>query len=248
VKRRARGKLGEVLSHLLDLLLPVDCGGCGAPGAVLCLDCAALLGTPVQVYPPCGPSGAPVYALGTYHGCLRATVLAYKERGRRDLATPLGAALASALLRPLSPTCISVEPAASPICLHVGNEVWMVPVPSRPAAAGRRGGQHVQLLARRAAAALARAGVAAAVAPALRMGAGVRDSVGLAAVARRANLAGRVLARRAGLPPAGTPVVLVDDVVTTGATAAACTSALVQTGIAVSAIVVLAAAGCHSAS
>jgi predicted amidophosphoribosyltransferase len=124
----------------------------------------------------------------------------------------------------------------------------MVPVPSRPAAAGRRGGQHVQLLARRAAAALARAGVAAAVAPALRMGAGVRDSVGLAAAARRANLAGRVLARRAGLPPAGTPVVLVDDVVTTGATAAACTSALVQTGIAVSAIVVLAAAGCHSAS
>ncbi|MDQ3899810.1 MAG: ComF family protein, partial [Actinomycetota bacterium] len=57
-----------------------------------------------------------------------------------------------------------------------------------------------------------------------------------------------VLARRAGLPPAGTPVVLVDDVVTTGATAAACTAALVQTGIAVSAIVVLAAAGCHSAS
>jgi predicted amidophosphoribosyltransferase len=50
------------------------------------------------------------------------------------------------------------------------------------------------------------------------------------------------------LPPAGTPVVLVDDVVTTGATAAACTAALVRTGIAVSAIVVVAAAGCHSLS
>ncbi|HEX6405014.1 MAG TPA: ComF family protein [Pseudonocardiaceae bacterium] len=240
-----------MLSHLLDLLLPADCGGCGAPGAVLCPDCAFLLGAPIQVHPPSCPAAPPVYALGTYHGPLRAAVLAYKERGRRDLATPLGTALASALLHPLSPTWrhIGVEQAAkSPICLHVGNEMWMVPVPSTPAAARRRGGQHVELLARRAAAALAGAGVAAAVAPALRMGAGVRDSVGLAAAARRANLTGRVLARRAGLPPAGTPVVLVDDVVTTGATAAACTAALVRTGTAVSAIVVVAAAGCHSPS
>jgi predicted amidophosphoribosyltransferase len=80
------------------------------------------------------------------------------------------------------------------------------------------------------------------------MGAGVRDSVGLTAAARRANVAGRVLARRAGLPPAGIPVVLVDDVVTTGATAAACATALVQTGVAVCAIVVVAAAGCYSLS
>jgi predicted amidophosphoribosyltransferase len=137
------------------------------------------------------------------------------------------------------------------MCLHGGSEVkevWMVPVPSRRAAARGRGGQHVELLARRAAAALAEAGVAAAVAPALRMGAGVRDSVGLTAAARRATVAGRVLARRAGLPPAGIPVVLVDDVVTTGATAAACATALVQTGVAVCAIVVVAAAGCYSLS
>ncbi|HXT43483.1 MAG TPA: ComF family protein [Pseudonocardiaceae bacterium] len=254
VRQRGAGKLGRVLSHLLDLLLPVDCGGCGVPGAVLCGDCEALLGAPIRVHPPSCPATPPVYALGTYHGPLRAAVLAYKERGRRDLATPLGTALASALLHPHiahpSPTWshIGVEPATkSPICLHVGKEIWMVPVPSTPAAAGRRGGQHVALLARRAAAALAGAGVAAAVAPALRMAAGVRDSVGLTASARRANLAGRVLARRAGLPPAGTPVVLVDDVVTTGATAAACTAALVRTGIAVSAIVVLAAAGRHTA-
>jgi predicted amidophosphoribosyltransferase len=233
VRQRGAGKLGRVLNHLLDLLLPVDCGGCGVPGAVLCGDCEALLGAPIRVHPPSCPATPPVYALGTYHGPLRAAVLAYKERGRRDLATPLGTALASALLHPHiahpSPTWshIGVEPATkSPICLHVGKEIWMVPVPSTPAAAGRRGGQHVALLARRAAAALAGAGVAAAVAPALP---------------------GRVLARRAGLPPAGTPVVLVDDVVTTGATAAACTAALVRTGIAVSAIVVLAAAGRHTA-
>lgn len=236
-RRWRSGKLGKVLRHLLDLLLPVDCGGCGAPGAALCPDCAALLGVPSQVYPACCPTGPPVYALGNYHGRLRTAILAYKERGRRDLANPLGAALAAALLqiRSLHPDCGS-------------GTVWMVPAPSRNAAAGRRGGQHVALLARRAAAALAGAGVAAAVAPALRLGAGVRDSVGLSAAARRANLAGRVLARRAGLPPAGTTVVLVDDVVTTGATASACVAALVQTGVGVSAILALAAAGGHSPS
>lgn len=228
----ASGSLGQVLSSLLELLLPVDCGGCGVPGPALCGECTLLLGAPVRVHPPGCEAGPPVYALGIYQGRLRAALLAYKERGRRDLAAPLGAALACAL-RQLGP--------------QLGGG-WLVPVPSRRAAAARRGGQHVELVVARAAEALARAGVATAVAPALRMGRGVRDSVGLAAAARQANLAGRVRLRRAGLPPTGTPVVLVDDVVTTGATAAACAAALLRTGVVVPAIVVFAAAGCHTPS
>ncbi|MGH3913351.1 MAG: phosphoribosyltransferase family protein, partial [Pseudonocardiaceae bacterium] len=109
-------------------------------------------------------------------------------------------------------------------------------------------GQHVALLADRAAAVLAGAGIAAAVAPALRMAPGVRDSVGLDRAARQANLAGRVLVRPAGLPGADRSVVLVDDVVTTGATAAACVAALLQAGVEVPAIVVLAAPQRHAPS
>lgn len=235
------GKLGRVLHSLLDLLLPVHCAGCGLPGPALCPGCQALLGSLVRVYPPCCEAGPPVYALARYHGRVRAALLAYKEQGRRDLAGPLGDALAHGLLR--------LAPGSGGVRLAPGSGgVWLVPVPSRRSAAARRGGQHVTLLARRAAAELASAGVPAAVAPALRMAPGVRDSVGLAAPARQANLAGRVLLRQAGLPPAGTPVMLVDDVVTTGATAAECVTALLQKGVAVPAIVVLAAAGCHTPS
>jgi predicted amidophosphoribosyltransferase len=173
-----------------------------------------------------------VYALGAYCGRLRTALLAYKERGRRDLGVPLGGALATALLQ--------LPPGSGP------GGMCLVSVPSRRSAAARRGGQHVTLLAQRAAAALADAGMAAAVAPALRMAPGVRDSVGLQAAARQANLAGRVLLRRAGLPPPGTSVVLVDDVVTTGATAAACVTTLLRAGVGIPTIVALAAAGRHA--
>src|SRR5262249_35348482 len=159
---------------LLDLVLPTDCGGCGVPGHALCPDCKALLAVPVPVHPSCCPARLPVYALGTYDGALRTTLLAYKERGRRDLAAPLGDALASALLP---------FPGLSPERSLRGG-MWLVPVPSGGAAASRRGGQHVALVAQRAAAALAGAGVEAGVAPGLRMGRGVRDSIGLGAPAR----------------------------------------------------------------
>lgn len=229
-----------MLRPLLDLLLPTECGGCALPGSLLCSPCASLLGAPVRTYPACCQVGSPVYALGAYRGRLRTVLLAYKERGRRDLAGPLGSALAEALLQLQlgSGDGVRLPPGSGEVCL--------VPVPSRRSAAARRGGQHVTLLAQRTAAALAGAGLAASVAPALRMAPGVRDSVGLATVARQANLAGRVLVRRAGLPAAGTPVVLVDDLVTTGTTAAECVATLRQTGVEVPAIVVLAAAGCYA--
>ncbi len=155
----------------------------------------------------------PVWALAAYDGVVRELVLSFKERGARALGAWFGALVAAALV-------------------SVGPRPWtLVPAPSRSAAARDRGGDHMVRIAR--------AVEIASVAPVLRFSSGVADSVGLGPGARRRNLEGRVLVR--GSPPPGTTVLL-DDVVTTGATAAACVRALRGSGVRVDAVLALTSA------
>lgn len=228
----------ELFSSLVDLVLPAACGGCGAGGTLWCAACGATLGPPRSV-----AGVPPVLAAGRYSGSLRTALLAYKERGRRDLAAPLADLLAVPLAAarartaphagarprlpcaparcgPSPPVAAGRPPGPRP---HDGAAVvWLVPAPSRPAAARARGGDHVLRLCRL----LAARDPGLRVAPALRLARHARDSVGLDAGQRRANLAGRLRVRSEALPPAGAPVLLVDDVVTTRTTLAACASAL----------------------
>ncbi|MBB3052273.1 putative amidophosphoribosyltransferase [Prauserella isguenensis] len=202
---------------LLDLVLPEHCAGCDAPGRACCRSCLAAFGEPWSV--AVGGPDEPTYALARHADVARTLVVAHKERGRRGLTRPLGRALAAAVPR---------LPAAR---RDAAGTWWLVPVPSRPSAARARGGSHVLALARACAAALSEAGTPAAVAPALRLDAGARDAVGLDRTQRSANLAGRLRIAPAGAPPPGVPVVLLDDVVTTGATLAAGRAALQQAGL-----------------
>jgi predicted amidophosphoribosyltransferase len=143
----------------------------------------------------------PVRAAGWYEHALRTAVLAYKERDRRDLTVPLAALLRRAL---------ADEPGE------------LVPVPSARSAVRRRGGDHVLRLAR--VAAREPPPCVRGVRPVLRLARPVADSAGLTVAARRANLAGAMIA--AAPPRPRTPVIVVDDIVTTGATIAEAVRAL----------------------
>lgn len=115
----------------------------------------------------------------------------------------------------------------------VGLPLTVVPAPTRRAAARRRGGDPVARMA--AAATVAHPDIA--VTNVLFTAGRARDSVGLSTTARERNIAGRV--RLAGpVPPA--EVLLVDDIVTTGATARESIRTLVARGATVSAVLTLA--------
>ncbi|SNR74209.1 Predicted amidophosphoribosyltransferases [Blastococcus mobilis] len=193
------------MAALADLVLPRTCAGCGVPGRALCRLCALLLARPRPAAPRRIPWGfPPTVAAGAYAGPVRPAVVAFKERGRSELAVPLGAALALAVA-----ALVTAVPGSLPA-------VALVPVPSSREAVRSRGRDHVRELTARAVTELLAAGVPAAEARLLRRRGRARDSAGLSTVQRRANLAGTF--ERSADPPTGALLVLVDDVVTTGAT------------------------------
>ncbi len=209
---------------LLDLVLPLECGGCGTPGTRWCDACGRALAVhpdePVIITPRLNP-GVPVFSLGRYAGARRAAIVAMKEHGRTDLVGPLAVAVGHGLARLVTWGIVEVP-------------LTLVPAPTRATSSRRRGGDPVTALARAAAL------PGATVVPALRMRAFTRDSVGLSASARQQNIAGRVRVRNGARNDVRGEVVLVDDIVTTGATG--CESVRVLHGAGAQVVAILAVA------
>lgn len=211
-----------MLLDLLDLVLPRDCAGCALPGRTLCAGCQEQLRAEPFLHAPtpAPPGMPPVLAVSSYDGVVRSLLLAHKEDGRLTLARPLGAALAAA-------------------ASAYGPSFVLVPVPSAASAVRQRGHDH----ARRLAAVAARC-LHVPYRPLLAPARVVADQSGLDTTARAANLAGALRSRRT-VP--GAAVVLIDDIVTTGATLAEASRALTAAGADVLGAAVVAATQLRSA-
>jgi competence protein ComFC len=188
---------------LAELLAPPLCWSCGtlaSRGRALCRGCRGSL-----VFLPRDPvrlAGVRVWAPVAYEGPGRDLVRALKFRGALSLAREMAALVV----------------ASAPEGLLRGA---LVPVPLHPVRMRRRGFNQAAVLA----AAVARATGLAACDCLRRRGPGP-PQVGRSRGARLAGPAGSI-EPRARVPPAA---LVVDDVVTTGATLAACATALRKAG------------------
>jgi ComF family protein len=227
----ARGALGAAVNRALDVALPASCAGCGQEGPALCRECRTALDIRLDAEPgvPIGlPADlpAPLVQLewcAPFTGVTRRALHALKYDGERRLAPLMGAAIARRWA-------------------HAGAAGdALVPVPASPDRVRERGYDQAALIAVEAGRRLRLP-----VLPVLQRTRATTAQFDLDRAGRATNLvdAFRVRAGPVGRSPAAFDVrdrwlVLVDDVVTTGATLAACAIALLEGGaLAVSAVAV----------
>jgi len=229
------------LGALVDLIFPPFCPVCGQPldggrrdplcgrcwdgmerlPPVVCRVCGVPLGLrdPGPARPSTGPTcGAcrlepPAFryarAAARYGETVRRAVHAFKFGGRRALAAPLGDLLAA------------IDPATLP----VPAPAVIVPVPLHPSRERARGFNQALLLARR----LGRAWDLPVAPAVLTRPRATLPQTDLPADARRANVRDAFVVR-SPRPVEGRHVILVDDVLTTGATVDACARRLDAAG------------------
>jgi predicted amidophosphoribosyltransferase len=222
--------LREACADALALLLPVWCAGCDEPDVALCERCALALQPDVRCRVVEAPGGAvEVWSGLAFDGVAARVLRAIKEDGRTGLAAALAPALAAVLDRAGAAGCL------------------VVPMPTSRAAYRRRGFRVPEMLLRRAGRPAHRL---------LRLARRTADQRGLGRDARRRNVAHSMVATASGARPhrgpvaresgdsgssAAVRVVVVDDVVTTGASLAEAVRALRAVGVEVVAAVALAA-------
>lgn len=229
-----REPVGDLWGAAADLLLGSRCVGCEHPGRVLCARCAASLqGQPRVCWPRPAPAGLPPpYARAIYDAAPRQAIVAHKERAVLGLAGPLGRSLAGSVLAVVAQTPSQAS----------AGRLLLVPPPVATAVIRERGHDPMAAIVRRCLRELSRAGVQARSARVLERARKVADQAGLSAGERAANLAGAFRVRnRAAHALAGRLVVLVDDILTTGATAAEMARALADWGCAPTGLAVIAA-------
>lgn len=184
-----------MLAAFIDLLLPQRCALCGAGEEVLCKPCTSLW----SVGQKCGRIlGHDIYAARPYDTLAANVIVGAKDHQRRWLLPLIVTGVVSAVR-----------------CLLPADQrpLGLVPMPSRRASLRKRGDDVLLHVARQAAKELRGEGINAIAVPLLEHGRKVRDQSGLTSQQRQRNLHG-------AFTLTGTSdraLIVVDDVITTGA-------------------------------
>lgn len=216
------------LKAILQLFLSVPCPCCDRPiSGLLCATCDQQIQQCALAKPAAAWQGhLPLFAWGCYEGKLRQAIAALKYHNQPQLAEALGDRMARSWR-------------AHPISQNLHSKPWVVPIPLHAKRAQERGYNQAALLAqafcRRLQFPLAQQG--------LHRHRATDAQFGLSPTARRQNLTDAFqLGDHWQRQPPAQPVLLLDDIYTTGATVQAAAQALRDNGIAVIGIIALARA------
>ncbi|MFC5929172.1 ComF family protein [Cryobacterium melibiosiphilum] len=178
------------------VLAPTQCSGCGAPDRALCAVCLESLTAQLHA---CTRADQTIWAALDYSGVVRRVLANFKDGGRTDAAAALAVPFRQAIVAALSHLGASVG-------APTDGGVHLVTIPSTAVAFRTRGYHPVELLLRRA-------GLVST--PALGLVTDTTDQVGLGREDRARNKTGSLRARQ---DLASFRCLIVDDILTTGAT------------------------------
>lgn len=198
----------ESLLDAAAVLLPVSCSGCGAPDRPVCRACLAALAPRPRSIVLRADGTLPAWAALDYEGIPRRVLLACKDGGRTDAAPALAGALRAAVRATMAESAAAGD--AGGAVPDAGAALLPVLIPSTRAAYRARGYHPTGLI-------LARARIL--VPPlwrALRLTRQTADQAGLDRADRDGNRRGSL---RASPRLQGRRCLIVDDILTTGATA-----------------------------
>lgn len=199
-----------MLEKLLAVLFPDTCIGCGRSGSALCAVCERNITTHPQAMP--GNMGA---LFDYHHPMVKKAIVGLKYRSRKPLAEYFGVALYREFFKHL---------ARDPRKTEEG--IMLVPIPAHVEGLRRRGFNHAELIARTISECAARDGFALPVELLLERNKETIHQVATKTKRQRLESQVGAFSARTGVRISGKTVILIDDVITTGATIRAAKDAL----------------------